>query len=168
MSDDIMIWALGIALLLLAFIIFIIRIGMKGSRDNLISPPSEEELKGKSPGERTALLPERPDVTVDAAPSVLNPDRPKDDGVAASAAGAGKSPRPSPWEGDEDASEDQPAAITGAGEVESSYSDDQMMEREIKAMLLQDRPDRAVKHVMQAKACSQEEAEAIVAGFAEG
>jgi len=71
------------ALAVLVFMIFVIRVGLKNSKgeDLMETPPPEELLDKAAAGERISILPERPDVVVDVAPSVLNPERPKDDAI---------------------------------------------------------------------------------------
>ena len=164
MDDQLMLIMTIAAVVVLVLMIVVIRIGLRGSQaDSLMDvPPPEELLDKAAAGERIAILPERPDVKVENAPSVLNPERPKDDAAAGGIIGITNEPasvgQPSPW--------DQPAQI-GDNETESGYSDDQLMEREIKALLLQDRADRAVAHVMSVKKVDEAEAERIVASHAE-
>lgn len=149
MDDQLLLFLTIGGFVILLLMIVVIRIGLKRSDgDDLMDVPPPEELLDKSAaGQRISILPERPDVVVAKAPSVLNPERPKDDAAAAATAAE-------PWDS-------QPKI--GDQETESGYSEDQLMEREIKAMLLQGRPDRAVAHVMAAKQVDEAEAERIVA-----
>jgi len=171
-NDGLLLWLTIGGVIILIVMLFVIRAGVKASRsDALMAAPPPEDLNDIAAGERVAILPERPDVVVENAPSVLNPDRPKDDAITgglnkreiAPETGAEKpadaadiSQQPSPWGG---------GAKIGDLESESSYTDDEMMAREIKAMLLQDRPDRAITHVMAAKKVDEAEAVRIVKGY---
>lgn len=173
-NDSLLLWLTIGGVIILVAILFIIRTGVKNSRaDDLRAAPPPEDLNDIAAGERVAILPERPDVVVENAPSVLNPDRPKDDAATGGLnkreidpeTGAGKpddaagtSAQPSPWGG---------GAKIGDNATESGYTDDEMMAREIKAMLLQDRPDRAVKHVMAVKKVDEAEAVRIVGTYAD-
>ncbi len=148
MDDQLLLFLTIGGLVILLLMVVVIRVGLKnsGADDLMDVPPPEDMLDKSAAGQRISILPERPDVVVEKAPSVLNPERPKDDTATDVAAG--------PWE-------NQPKI--GDQETESGYSEDQLMEREIEALLLQSRPDRAVAHVMAVKKIDEAEAERIVA-----
>ncbi len=144
MSDDILLIVTIAASAILIFMLVIIRIGLKGSRErDLLSPPPLEDLAAGEAGMRVAVLPERENMDLEEPERVADPHAP--------IAEASTRPR-------------QP--VLGDNEIESTYSAEQLMEREVKAMLLQQRPDRAIAHVMQVKRVDRDEAEKIIAGFA--
>jgi hypothetical protein len=53
--------------------------------------------------------------------------------------------------------------ITGADQIESEYDEAELMLREVKAMLLQGRPDRAIAHIRAATGVDHEHAAEFVA-----
>lgn len=57
---------------------------------------------------------------------------------------------------------DHNISITGDHEIESDYEDALIMLREVKAMLLQGRPDRAIKHVRNATGVDHSHAKQFV------
>jgi len=144
-TDDPMMIAAIVAFMILILLVIGIRIGLKDTRErNLLSPPDAAEFAGGTDRKRFAVLPEREDMELEATVPVsdpLAPEMPPQNGV------------PQPGSGDL--------------ETESSYTADEEMVREIKALLLQNRGDRAVKHVMKVKGLDEAEADAIVAALAD-
>ncbi|MEE9433291.1 MAG: hypothetical protein V3V15_03535 [Sphingorhabdus sp.] len=144
-GDEILLIATGLAVLILILLIIMIRVGVKGSRErDFLAPAAAEELAAGEAGIRMAVLPERENMELASTERVVDP--------AAPVKGMDTMPRQS---------------VLGDNEIESGYSADQLMQREVMAMLLQDHTDRAVKHVMKVKRVKKAKAEAIVSGLAE-
>jgi hypothetical protein len=76
-------------------------------------------------------------------------------------------PLANPWAATQPAvqpSSDEPVdRITGAEQIESDYDDAELMLREVKAMLLQGRPDRAIAHIRAATGVDYDHAAEFVA-----
>ncbi len=145
LGDDPMMIAAIIAFLLLIFLVIGIRAGLKDARErDLTGPPDAAELAGGTDRKRFPVLPERAEMALEAPEPVADPLAPEKPAIVM-----------------------PPKAEIGDLETESSYTEDQLMEREVKAMLLQKRGDRAVKHVMKVKGVDEAEADAIVAELAD-
>ena len=149
-------------------------IGMRSGRGDLVTPPKSfgKREYGQRPVVRPAPAPATPPK---AKPSQSSPAKPAlppaSQSVAARPEQTVSVPiaRASPDSQPERAPvwrRDQPA---GHGRLsEASYTAEQYVEREVKALLLQDRPDRAVRHVRSALKLPADEAANYVERLARG